>query len=255
MAAVAVDVEHCQGSGRLLELQPPLGRVVLELPLVQLELDRAARRHDVEMTVAVEIDPARAAAGTLRDARLLRHVREAHRRIGLPEALRVVAPEGATLDQQIGIAVAVVVAERESIPLGPCEGRRLRNVRQADGDLVLRTRERCRRERGQGEQQERTQAKAKLHRTVSSSRRERRYGARRVVGSRSLDPAVGTQHRPLGGHDAWRGETQTRGKKGGGNFLEKRGNVWNEKESFTLSSNRSPCWMTIGMTLDRATFA
>jgi hypothetical protein len=36
-------------------------------------------------------------------------------------------------------------------------------------------------------------------------------------------------------------------KKGGGNFLEKRGNVWNEKESFTLSSNRSPWNVTIGI--------
>ena len=35
------------------------------------------------------------------------------------------------------------------------------------------------------------------------------------------------------------GSGDRKGKKGvGGNFLEKRGNVWNEKESFTLSSNR-----------------
>ena len=35
-----------------------------------------------------------------------------------------------------------------------------------------------------------------------------------------------------------RGGTQASRKGVGGDFLEKRGNVWNEKESFTLSSNR-----------------
>ena len=54
-----------------------------------------------------------------------------------------------------------------------------------------------------------------------------------------------SRHEEASSDSAWE-------EKGGGDFLEKRGNVWNEKESFTLSSNRTLFESIIAQTLDAA---